>query len=513
MHYHADGMHRDPDEAGSPLAQSVDPLMARISAVGFLFGPAAALATYWVLPTADAGGLTQVGRTTAALGVWMALWWMTEAIPLAATALLPVVLFPLLGVLPAAEAMRPFASDIVFLFMAGFMLGLAMQRWHLHTRIALGIVRLIGTAPSRLVAGFMIATASLSLWISNTAATVMLMPVGVSVIELLRRHIDESDVAARRNVRNLGTCLMLGIAYGASVGGLGTLIGSPPNLVLANYARAELGVDITMLDWMRVGLPLVAALLPLTWLYLTRVVYPVTLTMPAAVEREISAELGQLGPMSRGERAVLVVFLCSALGWVFRPQITAWTGLPLTDTIIGMTGALTLFAIPIDWRARVFALDWETAQRLPWGVLLLFGGGLSLAAAISANGVDAWLASGFTGLAGVKTLWVLVAAASLVIFLTELSSNTAVANTFIPILAAAAVGLGIEPMPVLFGAALAATCAFMLPVATPPNAIVFSSGMVTIPQMMRAGFGMNLLAIVMIAVVIRVFGEWLLPAW
>jgi solute carrier family 13 (sodium-dependent dicarboxylate transporter), member 2/3/5 len=512
MTYHAQRMRPEPEPA-SAVSQAVDPLMARVSQAGFLLGPALALATYLLLPDAAAGGLTDAGRMTAAMGVLMAAWWMTEAIPLAATALLPVVLFPLLGVLPAADAMRPYASDIVFLFMGGFMLGLAMQRWHLHTRIALGIIRVIGTSPRRLVAGFMIATASLSLWISNTAATVMLMPVGVSVIELLRRHLDESDAVTARGMRNLATCLMLGIAYGASVGGLGTLIGSPPNLVLANYARAELGQDITMLDWMRIGLPLVAVLLPLTWLYLTRLVYPVTLVVPLSAAREIGTELAHLGTMSRGERAVLVVFVLSALGWVFRPQLTAWTGLPLSDTIIGLAGALSLFAIPIDWRARVFALDWDTAMRLPWGILLLFGGGLSLAAAISANGVDAWLASGFSGLAGVKALWVLVAAATLVIFLTELSSNTAVANTFIPILAAAAIGIGIDPMPVLFAAALAATCAFMLPVATPPNAIVFSSGMVTIPQMMRAGFGVNLLAIVTIALVIRVFGNWLLPAW
>jgi solute carrier family 13 (sodium-dependent dicarboxylate transporter), member 2/3/5 len=218
--------------------------------------------------------------------------------------------------------------------------------------------------------------------------------------------------------------------------------------------------------------------------------------------------------MHRGERVVLVVFVCTALGWIFRPQIAAFTGIDgLTDTVIAMCGALALFLIPVDIDRRIFALDWDTAQKLPWGILLLFGGGLSLASAISANGVDAWLASGFSGLTGVKTLWVLLAAATLVIFLTELSSNTAVANTFIPILAAAAIGLGIDPIPVLFAAALAATCAFMLPVATPPNAIVFSSGMVSIGQMLRAGFGLNLLAILMIALVIRLFGNWLLPAW
>jgi len=490
------------------------PIMHRVSWAGFVAGPLLALLLYQWLPGAEAGGLAPAGRATAAIGAWMAVWWMTEAIPLAATALLPVVLFPLLEVLPAAQALRPYASDTVFLFMGGFMIGLAMQRWCLHTRIALRIVRLVGTAPARLVAGFMLATAALSLWISNTAAAVMLLPVGLSTLELVRRHVEMEDPVIATAVRNFGTCLMLGIAYGASIGGLGTLIGSPPNLVLANYARAELGIEITMLDWMRIGIPLVAVLLPLTWLYLTRWLFPLHLEVPSAAREEIHDELGRLGPMQRGERVVLALFTCTALGWIFRPQLVAITGLGgLTDTSIAMAGALALFLIPVDWRRRVFALDWETAQKLPWGILLLFGGGLSLAAAISANGVDAWLASGFSGLSGVRTLWVLLGATALVIFLTELSSNTAVANTFIPILAAAAIGLGLDPMPVLFAAALAATCAFMLPVATPPNAIVFSSGLVSIGQMMRAGLGLNLIAIVAIALAIRVLGSWPLPAW
>jgi solute carrier family 13 (sodium-dependent dicarboxylate transporter), member 2/3/5 len=471
-----------------------------------------ALLCYLLLPDVAAGGLDHGGRATAAIGVWMAVWWMTEAVPLPATALLPTVLFPLSGALPAAQALRPYASEIVFLFMGGFMIGLAMQRWSLHVRIALGIVRAVGTAPQRLVGGFMLATASLSMWISNTASAVMLLPVGISVIELLRRHLHGAE--AELMLRNLGVCLMLAIAYGASIGGLGTLIGSPPNLIFASFARNELGQEISMLDWMKIGLPLVGLLLPLVWLYLTRVAYPVQLSVPVAAEQEIHAELGRLGPMSRGERIVLVVFSCTALGWILRPQISAWTGLEgLSDTVVALCGALALFVIPVNLKQREFALDWDTAQKLPWGILLLFGGGLSLATAISANGVDAWLASGFAGLAGVKALWVLLAATTLIVFLTELSSNTATANTFIPILAAAAVGIGIDPVPVLFAAALAASCAFMLPVATPPNAIVFASGMVTIGQMMRAGFALNLMAIVLIAVVIRIFGHWLLPAW
>lgn len=488
-------------------------LELRIRLAGLAGGPTLAVLAYFLLPDAEAGGLDHAGRATAAIGLWMALWWMTEAIPLAATALLPVVLFPLTGVLPAAQALRPYSSDIVFLFMGGFMLGLAMQRWSLHRRIALLIIRRVGSGPRQLVAGFMLATAALSMWISNTAATVMLLPVGLSVVELFRRHLPADDEAAAAALGGFATCLMLGIAYAASIGGLGTLIGSPPNLVLANYARAELGIELSMLDWMRIGLPLVLILLPLTWLYLTRLLYPAQIDVPASAQAEIRQELGGLGPMARGERIVLTVFLATALGWIFRPQLVAWTGLEgISDAVIAMSGALALFLAPVDWRRGVFALDWDTAQKLPWGILLLFGGGLSLAAAISANGVDAWLASGFSGLGGVKALWVLLAAATMVIFLTELSSNTAVANTFIPILAAAAIGMGIEAMPVLFAAALAATCAFMLPVATPPNAIVYASGMVSIGQMMRAGFGLNLLAIVCIALTIRLFGPWLLPA-
>ncbi|MEX0900819.1 MAG: DASS family sodium-coupled anion symporter [Gammaproteobacteria bacterium] len=459
---------------------------------GLLTGPLLAALAYAFIPDGAAGGLDHGGRVTAAIGIWMAVWWMTEAIPLPATSLLPVVLFPLTDALPAAAAMRPYASEIVFLFMGGFMIGLAMQRWGLHRRIALNIVRAVGTSPPRLVGGFMLATASLSLWISNTASTVMLLPVGISVIELLRRHVTADD---RPALDNLSTCLMLGIAYAASIGGLGTLIGSPPNLVLANYARAELGIDVTMVAWMKVGIPVVVVLLPTAWLYLTRVAHPLRLVVPAAAREEMRAEFAGLGPISRGERIVAIVFACTALAWIFRPQLAALTGLTaLSDAIIAMTGALALFLLR--------ALDWDTAQKLPWGILLLFGGGLSLAAAISANGVDAWLASGFAGLDGVHLLWVLLAATTLVVFLTELSSNTAVANTFIPVLAAAAIGLGLDPMPVLFAAALAATCAFMLPVATPPNAIVFASGMVSIRQMMRAGFGLNLIAIATITAII-----------
>lgn len=461
--------------------------------IGFFAGPLVAAAVYALVP------LEPGGRATAAIGAWMAVWWMTEAIPLPATALLPAVAFPLTGALSAGAALRPYASGVVFLFMGGFMIGLAMQRWKLHLRIALTLVRLVGTTPRLLIGGFMLATAALSMWISNTATAIMLLPVGVSVIDLLRTHVNEADPAFVR----FAAMLMLAIAYAASIGGLGTLIGSPPNLVFANFVGNELGRPVTMLTWMRVGVPLVLVMLPLAWLWLTR---GMTLKVPAAARAEIDAELGRLAPMSRGERVVGVVFVLTALAWILRPQLNALPGLArLDDTLIALTAALALFVIPVDWRRRVFALDWDTAVKLPWGILLLFGGGLSLAAAIGANGVDAWLASGFAGLGGVAPIWVLLAVASLVIFVTELSSNTATANTFIPVLSAAAIGLGIEPMPVLMAAALAASCAFMLPVATPPNAIVFASGRVTIARMATTGFGLNLIAIAAIVAVTRVF--------
>lgn len=478
----------------------------RMSHAGLIAGPLLAALCVWLLPVD--GALSPVGRLTVAAGVWMAVWWMTEAIPLPATALLPVVLFPLAGVQTTAQTLQPYASDIIFLFMGGFIIGLSMQRWGLHTRIGLAIVRRVGTSPVQLVAGFMAATALLSLWISNTAAAMMMLPVGLSVTQLVRSKVDASDPATARELDHFGVCLMLGLAYGASIGGLGTLIGSPPNLILASFARAQLGIEITMLGWMAIGLPLVALLLPLAWLWLVRFAFPLRLVIDEATQAAIGADLQRRTPLSRGEALVLAVFLLTALGWVLRVPLTRWLDLPqLSDAGIAMAGALLLFVLPVDRAGGVFVMDWDMALKLPWGILLLFGGGLSLAAAISANGVDAWLASGFTGMAGVPALGMLLAVTTLVIFMTELTSNTAVANTLIPVLSAVAIGLGLDPLPLLMAVALAASCAFMLPVATPPNAIVYGSGQVSIAQMMRAGFGLNWIALLVIALLIHTLGE------
>lgn len=496
-------MHRRYILAAMPADRSnVSSPLARI---GLLAGPVVAVIVYLLLPESiGAAFLSPGGRATAAVAALMATWWLTEALPLPATSLLPIVLFPLLGVAPVSSAAAPYASDVIFLFMGGFILGLAMQRWQLHIRMALHVVLLVGTQPQRLVGGFMLATAALSMWISNTAAAVMLLPVAASVVEMLRRELAGKHDST---LRHFAVALMLGIAYGASIGGLGSLIGSPPNLVLANFASRQLDIEISMLDWFLFGLPLVFVFLPIAWWYLTQIAYPVKLPEGIDSSASIRNELAGLGRMTSAERRVLVLFALTALAWVLRPQLATLLSLPyLTDSGIAMLATLLLFMLPSSGWTGTRLMDWETAVKLPWGILLLFGGGLSLAAAIGNNEVDSYIAAGFTGLAGAPE-WLLIGVVVLVIILlTELSSNTAVANTFIPVLAAVAIGIGIDPLPVLLGATLAASCAFMLPVATPPNAVVFSSGYLHIGDMARAGIWMNLIGVGLVTGLVLLVG-------
>jgi sodium-dependent dicarboxylate transporter 2/3/5 len=476
---------------------------SRLARIGLPAGPLAACLLYWLLPASIGDvALTDGGRATAAVAALMAAWWLTEALPLPATALLPIVLFPPLGVTPIKDATAPYASDVVFLFMGGFMLGLAMQRWRLHTRLALRIVLLVGTQPRRLIGGFMLATALISMWISNTATAVMMFPVAVSVVEMLRRELGDNP-DDQQQLRHFAVALMLGVAYSASIGGMGSLIGTPPNVVLASFTAQELGIEISMLDWFAFGVPLMAVLLPLTWWYLVHVAHPARL--PASLDSAafLREEFAGLGAMTRAERRVLAVFALAALAWILRPQIAAALALPqLSDSGIAVTAAVALFLLPAGrWRGERL-MDWETAATLPWGILLLFGGGLSLAAAIGSTGIDQYIAASFSGLADAPQ-WLLIGAVVLTItLLSELSSNTAVATTFIPVLAAVAAGLGLAPLPVLLAATLAASCSFMLPVATPPNAIVFGSGYLRIADMVRAGFWTDVASVVLITALV-----------
>ncbi len=477
---------------------------------GLIAGPVLALLVYRVLPAGVydeqgqlASGLGDAGRATGAIATLMAIWWLSEAIPLAATALMPIVLFPLSGALGLSETTSRYAHPLIFLFMGGFLLGLGMQRWGLHKRIALTTILIVGTRPRRLIAGFMVSTAMLSMFVSNTATAIMLVPIALSVIDLIERRMGGDDEG---KLASFSTALMLSIAYAASIGGMGTLIGSPPNTILAGFMQERFGVEITFLGWMTVAMPVVVIFLPIAWVYLVWFASPVTLGELPGGRGLIREELRALGPMGRGEWIVFVVFACTAIAWITRPVLVdlgralEFTPLiALTDTGIAMLGGLSLFLIPVDVRRRTFALDWETASKMPWGVLLLFGGGLALAHAMKSGGLDVFLGSGFSGLGGAPIVVLIALVALLMTFMTELTSNTAVTNALLPVLAGVGLELGIErPMFLLLPATFAASCAFMLPVASPPNAIVFASGRITIGRMARAGLVLNLVGVVLI---------------
>ncbi|MCA9298347.1 MAG: SLC13/DASS family transporter [Phycisphaerales bacterium] len=468
-----------------------------VRVAGLVLGPVVCLVVIALLPDAvledgvRVSGLAPEARRTAGVASWMAIWWLTEAIHLSATALLPLVLFPLLGVLDADETGATYGNPLIFLFLGGFILGLAMERTGLHRRIALITISIVGTRPRRLVAGFMIATALLSAFVSNTATVIMMTPIAVS---LLAVSFPEAPRLAR--------CLLLGIAYGASIGGIATLIGSPPNTVFANFMSSQYGIVIGFVDWMRVGVPVVVVMLPLAWAYLVFLASP-----PEVVEGgadQIRSQRHALGSPSFDEWAVFIVFTIAACLWLARPTIVRLTGIPLNDASIAIGAGLLLFVIPSATGGGV--MQWDSMSRLPWGVLLLFGGGLALARAMHVNGVDVFIGERFEGLGDISSLILLGLVVTMIVFLTELTSNTAVTAALLPVLAQVAGATGRDPVPMLVSATIGASCAFMLPVATPPNAIVYSTGRVRVEDMARAGLALNILAIV----IITTFGSWMM---
>ncbi|WP_166352602.1 SLC13 family permease [Phytoactinopolyspora limicola] len=500
-----DENHHSPPTAAGPDT-SAEETMSRRKWIGLAAGVLAALGMYLFLPDT----LASEGKATAAIAALMAIWWMTEAIPIPATALLPLVLFPFLGITEIANAAAPYANDIIFLFMGGFMLGLAMQRWNLHTRIALVVVAAVGTSPVMLIAGFMLATGFITMWVSNTATTIMMLPIGLSVLTLVAQMRDG------RTDANFSTALMLGIAYAASIGSVSTLIGTPPNALMRGYLSENHGITLGFGQWMAVGVPLAVVFLVITWLVLTRVIYPPKIKELAGGRELIRSELRNLGPMSRGEWTVLVVFASAALAWVFIPLLAdndaVIDALPWLDNIsdagIAIAMAVALFLIPVDARRGVRTLNWDYASKLPWGILLLFGGGLSLSRQFGETGLSAWIGERVGVLDGVP-IWVLILVVTLVVLLlTELTSNTATAAAFLPIMGGVAVGLNADVMMLVIPTALAATLAFMLPVATPPNAIAFGSGYVKIGQMVRAGVWLNMIGLILILVVMYTFAAW-----
>lgn len=481
---------------------------------GFGGGLLLAAVVYLVLP-AD---LAHPAKVTAAVAVVMGVWWMTEAIPIPATALLPLVVFPILvDDVDVSDVGAYYGSDIIFLFMGGFLIALAMQRWNLHRRIALLTVRAMGTSATRVIAGFMLATAFLSMWVSNTATAVMMVPIGVSVLLIagtVARPPEDADDAdagtadVKDQVKqsNFGTALMLGIAYAASIGSLATIIGTPPNTLLVGYLQDEHDIAIGFGQWMLMGLPVAAVLLVITWLLLTKMIFKPEVDELAGGRKLFDDELAKLGTLSSGERRVAVIFALAALSWITLPLI--WDDPPISDAGIAIAAGLLLFILPAGTKLGVRLLDWATAVQLPWGVLLLFGGGLALSSQFSSSGLTEWIGTQAESLRGLAILLLVALITTGVIFLTELTSNTATAATFLPVIGGVAMGIGQDPLLLTIPVALAATCAFMLPVATPPNAIVFGTGYVNIGSMVKGGIWLNMIAIVIISVASTTLAVW-----
>lgn len=459
-------------------------------------GPAAWLALRFAAPAALSPAAAQV----LGMAGWMAIWWIGEPVPLAATSLLPLILFPLLGVSSATEAAVPYSNELVFLFLAGFLLAAALERWNAHSRIAYAIVSAIGGGGRRVVLGVMLATAFVSMWISNTATAAMMYPIAIAVGALFGsgRAADEGR-----------TALMLGVAYSASIGGIGTLIGTPPNLIFAGAARQIARREVGFAEYMMLGIPIVAILLPLCWFLLVFVLFRRRIDLGADARRTLSERRSALGAIRGGEARTVVVFLLTVAAWLFRePKALGAFTIPgladlaprISDASIGLAGALLLFVVP-DGSPRPTSrplLTWREAKEIPWEVLLLFGGGLSLAAAMESSGLARWLGERMSGLAGHPTVLVYGGLAALVVLLSELASNTAVAAMAMPIAASLAPAVGQPPLALMLVGALAASAGFALPVATPPNAIVFGSGLVSVRQMARAGVLFDVVAIVVI---------------
>ncbi len=434
---------------------------------------------YLIIQSIPFDGLSSEGKAVLACTTWVALWWITEAVEIPVTSLLPIVIFPLSGALSIGETTSSYGNPIIYLYLGGFVLGLAVEKWDLHKRIAFNIINLVGTGKRRVLLGMMVATAFLSMWISNTATAIMMLPIGLSISQFYR---DEQPFSKN---------LLLGIGYAASIGGVGTLIGTPPNLILAGVVKESLHYDISFLQWMLFATPLSVILLLITWFYLSR-------NFPKSENQTHQFKLEPLKKISKQEKRVALIFVITALLWVSRSfLINPWFPV-VDDTMIAIFGALLMFITPAGTKNGENLMNWKVAKKLPWNVLILFGAGLAIAKGFSTTDLTEWLGENFTSLDFMPVLVISLIIFASINFLTEITSNTATASMLLPILITLGASLNMDTLPLLAGAAISASCAFMLPVATPPNAIVFSSGRITIPEMMRAGFALNLASIALV---------------
>ncbi len=474
-------------------------------------------------------------RRMSAIALLMAVWWITEAIPIPVTALLPIVLYPALGIMKTVEVTVNYGHHLVFLFLGGFIIALTIERWNLHKRIALHIINFIGTNPRFIVLGFMIATAFLSMWISNTATTMMMIPIALAVIAKISN--DNTSVKFEKGKNNFALALMLGIAYAASIGGIATLIGTPPNLVFIGILKSNFpgAPEISFLQWMLFALPFSILFLPLAWLYLVFLASPIKSLESNMNKEVIKEELNLLGPMSQPERYTLFIFIVTALLWLFRSdfdlgsiKISGWASLLglkgyVHDSTVAIAMAIMTFIIPaktVGEKKRKPLQDWSCALKIPWGILILFGGGFAMASGFQASGLTIWLGNQLAAFGFLPILLIIIFICTITTLTTEFASNTAMATTLLPIIAGLAVALEVNPMLLMIPATISSSTAFMLPVATPPNAIVFGSGYVRIKDMVKVGIGMNIIGLILIVCLLylsagSIFGiEWQgLPDW
>jgi sodium-dependent dicarboxylate transporter 2/3/5 len=500
-----------------PTAETPDsPRWIRWGAL--VIGPIAALLVYaWL----GGSSLDHGGRAAVAVGVLMATWWITEAIPVEATSLLPMALFPLLGILGMKEACAPYADPVVFFFMGGMLIGAAMEKWGLPRRFALGVLSRVGGSPVMLVGGVVFASGIISMWVNNTSTAVMMLPITLSLCQFVTKHAGEDEA---KGVRNFGVCLVLGVAYASSIGGMGTLFGSSPNVILTGQLRKSFGETLSFVEYARIGVPVMVVLLPLTWLTLV-LMFPPRLRQIPGLRELVQSERQQIGPWTRGEITVLIVFVLAMAGWILLEPINAvansWrnggaalaagkSAPPiLTEAGVAVIAALSLFLIPVSIKRHEFALDWKTGGKIPWGILLLFGGGMALAEALRVHGVNEAIGQQFAAIGTVHPLIVLSVVVIVLIALTEVASNTAVATTFIPIAIAVAPAIGMNPFLLATAVSLAASSGFALPIGTPPNALAYATGRVGMGRFVRAGIVVDILAAIAITAVLYYGNGWL----
>ncbi len=475
--------------------------MLTVKNIGLLLGPSAFLL---ILLFFHPEGLSAQAVAVLAATVWIAIWWITEAIPIAATSLLPIVLFPITGALNIKSTTTSFGHPFVFLYVGGFILAIAIEKWNLHKRIALHIINVIGTNLKLIVLGFMLATAFMSMWISNTATAVMMLPISLAII---KQYLDDPKTVVDENAL-FGKAMMLAIAYSASIGGMATLIGTPPNLVLAGVIKELYNIEISFAQWMLFGLPISILLLFTCWLYLVNIAFDLKKQSFPGGRAEIATQIKSLGKITFEEKVVLAIFIFTALSWILRKDVLQPLLPNIDDTIIAMFAGIIVFILPSSKKGEKI-LNWEEAVRLPWGIVLLFGSGMAIAEGFEKSGLAYWIGTQMTALDGITMLFILLFVVTVVNFLTEVTSNLATASMLLPVLAQMSSAIDVHPYILMVSATMAASCAFMLPVATPPNAVVFGSGYLSMPDMVQKGFWLNILSILLITALVYFVLPWL----